>query len=145
MTPHSSFCVCNRCLINRMPGGLDHRANPLTRPNTPRHHKSMPPASPPVAAPDDLQRIEAKLDHLITVVETRKALVEGLDDRIAVVQSVERGLATTSLKIAAARALSSGIGGAVAGAVAGGFVAYFLIHAGLQPVALVFAALASPR
>jgi hypothetical protein len=102
-------------------------------------------AQAPTPAQNDLQRIEAKLDHLILVVETRRALVEGMDDRIAQVTTLERSLASTSLKLAAARVLSSGMGGAVAGAVAGGLVAYCLIHLGISPLAMTFAALATPR
>ena len=80
---------------------------------------------------NDLQRLERKIDqlsastaHLITVVETRKALVEGFDDRLAKAETLERGLASTTLRLAAARVMSSGVAGAIAGLVAGGVVAW---------------------
>jgi hypothetical protein len=85
---------------------------------------STPPAK--VAPTNDLQRIEAKLDHLIVVVETRKALVEGFDNRLAAATTLERGLASTALKLAAAKVLTSGYAGAIAGAIAGGVVAFLL-------------------
>jgi hypothetical protein len=81
---------------------------------------SSPPAAP--APKNDLERIEAKLDHLILVVETRRALVEGFDDRLDRADKLEKSLASTMLKLAASRFLSNGGAGAVAGAVAGAIV-----------------------
>jgi hypothetical protein len=76
---------------------------------------------------NDLEQIKAKLDHLITVVETRKALVERFDDRLFRAEKLERSLATTMLTLAATR---SWVPGAIAGAVAGGVVAWALTLAG---------------
>lgn len=88
-------------------------------------------SKPPAAVPaNDLEIIKGKLDHLITVVETRKALVERFDDRLVRAEKLERSLGSTALKLAAARALTTWPTAAVAGAIAGGLVAWFL-HATL--------------
>jgi hypothetical protein len=80
---------------------------------------------------NDLEQIKAKLDHLITVVETRRVLVERFDDRLVRAEKLERGLGTTALKLAAARAATSWVGGAVAGAVAGAVVALIFLHSAI--------------
>ena len=89
------------------------------------------PSSPPAA--NDIQlikmqldRVEAKTDHLITVVETRKALTEGFDDRIVKLDTLERSLATTALKLAGSRVLAN-FGGAIAGVAAGVCAAWYFL------------------
>jgi hypothetical protein len=86
--------------------------------------------------PNDLEQIKAaiglhtaKLEHLITVVETRRVLVDRFDDRLARAETLERSLATTSLKLAAARAVTGLPAAAFAGAVAGLTVAWMFLHA----------------
>jgi hypothetical protein len=93
-----------------------------------------PEATVATEATDPLEEIKTRLDkltvltaQLVTVVETRRVLVEGFDDRLARAESLERSLGTTALKIAAARALTSWVSGAIAGGVAGGVVAWIIL------------------
>lgn len=70
-----------------------------------------------------LTQVEALLSHLITVVETRKTLVDGFDDRLVRIEKLERSLGSTALQLAAARVMTHWISGAISGAIAGGVVA----------------------
>jgi hypothetical protein len=102
----------------------------LTYRRPPRQNKAMPSIPPP----NDLQQIKAqleqvgaKVDHLITVVETRKALVEGFDDRVARLDVLEKKLGTTALSLMGARMFSGPLAGAIAGAVVAAIVAWSLL------------------
>jgi hypothetical protein len=90
----------------------------------------------PKGPPNDLEQIKSalelltgKVSHLITVVETRRVLVERFDDRLVRAEKLERALGTTALKLAAARAITGLPAAAFAGAVAGLTVAWMFLHA----------------
>ena len=75
---------------------------------------------------NDLERLEGKVDTVITKLEVDRKLVDGFDDRVARVESlaaklgdVEKSLAGIAMKLAITKGLTSWIPGAVAGAVAG--------------------------
>jgi hypothetical protein len=94
--------------------------------------------SAPNPAPNDLEQIKValelltgKVSHLITVVETRRVLVEKFDDRLVRAEKLERALGTTALKLAAARAITSLPTAAFAGAVAGLVVAWVFLHSAI--------------
>ena len=78
-----------------------------------------------------LEQLTGRVSHLITVVETRRVLVERFDDRLARAEKLERGLGTTALKLAAARAVTGLPAAAFAGAVAGLTVAWMFLHAAI--------------
>lgn len=77
-----------------------------------------------------LADVKSQLAHLITVIETRKVLVDGFDDRLVRMEKLERSLGSTALQLAAARVMTHWISGAISGAIAGGVVAaaVLLLH-----------------
>lgn len=81
--------------------------------------------------PTDIQnhliRVEALLSHLTMVVESRRTLVDGFDDRLVRMEKLEKSLGSTALQLAAARAMTHWVSGAVSGAIAGGVVAWIVL------------------
>jgi len=82
---------------------------------------------------NDLERIEAKVDTVITKLEAHLRVVDGFDDRIARAETLaeklgamERSLASTAMRLAFSKALTGWVPGALAGAVAGAVVSLIL-------------------
>jgi acyl transferase domain-containing protein len=76
---------------------------------------------------EHLTKMEALLAHLTTVIETRKTLVDGFDDRLARMEKLQRSLGTTAFQLAAARVMTHWISGAISGALAGGVAAAVIL------------------
>lgn len=74
----------------------------------------------------DIAKLTALVEQLVTVVETRRTLVDRFDDRLSRAERLQRSLGSTALQLVAARAITHMASGAVSGAIAGGVVAWFL-------------------
>ena len=74
-----------------------------------------------------LAGVKDQLAHLITVIETRKVLVDGFDDRLVRMEKLEKSLGSTALQLAAARVMTHWFSGAISGAIAGGVVAWIIL------------------
>ena len=75
----------------------------------------------------DISKLTTLVEHLVTVVETRRTLVDGFDDRLSRAERLERSLGSTAIQLAAARAMTHWASGAVSGAIAGSVAAWALI------------------